>query len=68
MVPMDMISNNVYARNKSCKSDLHVGGTPTINCHQSFFLLPNCSLKVKLTKALQNCLMELKIAQKQMIH
>jgi hypothetical protein len=29
-----------------------------------FLLLPNCSLKMKLAKALQNCLMELKIVQK----
>jgi len=33
-----------------------------------FLLWPNYSLKVKLAKALHNCLMELKIAQKQMIH
>jgi hypothetical protein len=63
-----MISNIACARNKSCTCGLDVGGTPTISCHQSFLLISNCSLKMKLTMALQNCLMELKIAKKQMIH
>jgi hypothetical protein len=68
MVPTNMISNSACARNKSCKCDLHVVGTATISCHQFFILLSNCSLKMKVAKALQNCFMELKTTEKQMIH